>query len=58
MAVNSLLARIALPKKPANWTHLTLTVEIWEGDEHSKSQFSESGDSLNGQNLCTELPFL
>ena len=32
--------------------------EIWEGDEHRKFQFLESGDSRNGRNLFSELPFL
>ena len=32
--------------------------EIWEGDERRRFQFIESGDSLNGRNLFTELPFL
>ena len=35
----------------------TLRAEIWEGDERSKSQLSESGDALNDPNLFTELPF-
>ena len=35
-----------------------LGVEIWEGDEHRKFQFVKSGDSLNGGNLFSELPFL
>ena len=35
-----------------------LGAEIWEGDERRKVQFLESGDSLNGQNLFTALPFL
>ena len=30
---------------------VSLRAKIWEGDELSKSQFSESGDSLNGQTL-------
>ena len=33
-------------------------LEIWEGDERRKFQALESGDSLNGRNLFTELPFL
>ena len=32
--------------------------EIWEGDERRRFQFLKCGDSLNGQNLFTELPFL
>ena len=32
--------------------------EIWEGDERRYFKFLESGDSLNGRNLFTELPFL
>ena len=31
---------------------------FWEGDEHRKIHVSESGTSLNGPNLFTELPFL
>ena len=35
-----------------------LGAEIWEGDERRKFRFLESGNSLNGQNLFNELPFL
>ena len=35
-----------------------LEAEIWAGDERRKFQALESGDSLNGRNLFTELPFL
>ena len=32
--------------------------ENWEGDERRKLLFSESGGSLNGPHLPTDLPFL
>ena len=35
-----------------------LGVEVWEGDERRKLECLESGDSPNGRNLFTELPFL
>ena len=37
---------------------IAIGAEIWEGDERRKFQFLESGDSLKGRNLFTELPFL
>ena len=40
MAVNSLLAKITLPKKPANWTHLSF-------------QIASSPDCQNSQFWCT-----
>ena len=36
----------------------SVRAEIWEEDECRKLQLLESGDSLNGRNLFTELPFL
>ena len=38
--------------------NLLLGAEIWEGDERRTFQLLEPGDSLNGRNLFTELPFL
>ena len=35
-----------------------LGAEIWEGNERRRFQCIESGDSLTGRNLSTELPLL
>ena len=35
-----------------------IRADLREGDEDSNLQFSESGGSVNGPNLFTELPFL
>ena len=43
---------VAVPNKPLT----NLGAEIWEGDERRRFRFIESGDSLNGRNLFTELP--
>ena len=32
--------------------------DFWEGDEDNNFSVSESGGSVNGPNLFTELPFL
>ena len=33
-------------------------IEIWEGDERRRAQFSEADDSLHGHNLFSDSPFL
>ena len=48
----------ATPAKARFTKSSVLGTEIWEGDEHRKFQFLESGASLNGRNLFTELSFL
>ena len=40
------------------WVAFKLGAETGEGDERRKIQFAESGGSLNGPDLFTELPFL
>ena len=37
-------------------TESTTGSEIWEGDEHRRCQFSESGSPLTGPNLFSQLP--
>ena len=39
------------------WSYI-VRADFYEGDEDSNFQFSESGGSLNGPDLFTELPFL
>ena len=52
------LRKKKLGKEDKGCSLLKIGAEICEGDEHRRFQFSQSGSSLNGRNLFTELPFL